>query len=141
MSEKMKIYFAFTIVGDRTFLEHAKKIVEILESHGHEVLSRHVILENIYHIDRSIPAQEVFHRDMKWLQQCDVFVAEISNSSFGIGYETAIALSLGKRAFLFYSQTMDAKVSLLIKGNTHPNCNVVQYSDIKEVEEFITKNF
>ncbi|MBI4170211.1 MAG: nucleoside 2-deoxyribosyltransferase [Candidatus Aenigmarchaeota archaeon] len=137
----MKIYFAFTIVGDRAFLEHAKKIVALLESLGHEVLSRHVILENVYQIDRAIPAEEVFSRDIKWVTQCDMLIAEVSNASFGVGYEAAWALSLGKKVLLFYAKSSDRKISLLAKGNTHPNCTVVSYSSMEDIEEFIKKNF
>lgn len=136
----MKIYFAFTIVGDREFLGHARKIVEILESHGHEVLTKHFLRDDVYHVDRAVPAQEVFHRDMKWLAQCDMLIAEVSNSSFGVGYETAHVLGMGKRVVLFYNNNMDKKISLLVKGNTHPNCTVVAYDSVEEIEDFIRKS-
>jgi len=136
----MKIYFAFTIVGDRGFLEHARKIVEILESHGHEVLTKHFLRDDVYSVDRLVPAEEVFHRDMKWIAQADMLIAEVSNSSFGIGYETAHVLGLGKKVLLFYNKGQDKKISLMAKGNTHPNCSVVSYASIEEVEDFIRKN-
>ena len=136
----MKIYFGFTIVGERTFLENAKKIVALLESMGHEVLTKHVVQENIYSIDRSLPADEVYNRDMKWLRQADIMLAEVSSTSFGVGYEAASMLAQGKKVILFYHDSLDKKISLLIKGNTHPNCSIVKYSDISQVEDYVRKN-
>jgi len=134
----MKIYFGFTVVGDRSTLENARKIVEILESLGHEVLTKHLVRDDAREIDRLISPQEVYHRDMKWLQQCDLFIAEVSGTSFGVGYEAGYILgSMGKKAWLFYRKDLEKKVSLLITGNTHPNCVSFGYSGINEIEAFI----
>ena len=35
----MKVYFGFTVAGSRSSVEAAKKIVDILQSMGHEVLT------------------------------------------------------------------------------------------------------
>ena len=88
----MKIYFGFTVAGDRSTVETARKVVELLESMGHEVLTRHLLSDNAWEADRSISAQDVFRRDMSWLKQCDLFVAEVSGSSFGLGFETGYLL-------------------------------------------------
>lgn len=137
----MKVYFAFTIAGDRSTLEHAKRIVELLESMGHEVITKHFLREDVFELDRLISPQEVFHRDMKWLQQCDIFMAEVSGSSFGTGFEAGYILgSTDKKAVLFYHRERDGKISLTVRGNTHPNCTVVPYSSFGDVEEFIRKN-
>ncbi len=136
----MKIYFGFTVIGDRSSIEGAKSIVSLLESLGHEVLTKHLVREDAFDVDSLVPPQEIYHRDMKWLQQCDVFIAEVSGSSFGIGYEAAYALATGKKAMLFYHKDKQKKISRLIQGNTHPNCTTVPYSKIEEVEDFIRKN-
>jgi 2'-deoxynucleoside 5'-phosphate N-hydrolase len=136
----MKIYFGFTIAGDRAFLDHAKDIVALLQELGHEVLTKHVVAENIYNIDRSLPADEVFNRDMKWLRQADMMIAEVSSTSFGVGYEVASMLALGKKAILFYNSSIDKKISLLVKGNTHPNCTVVPYENFSQIEKVLRAN-
>ena len=79
----MKIYFGFTVAGDRSSLTTAARIVELLEELGHEVLTRHLIREDAWQADRSVSPQEVYRRDLNWLQQCDLFVAEVSGSSLG----------------------------------------------------------
>jgi hypothetical protein len=70
----MKVYFGFTVTGNRSSVEAAKKIIGILESMGHEVFTRHLLSEDAWEADRRLPPQEVFARDM----MCDIFIAEIS---------------------------------------------------------------
>jgi hypothetical protein len=75
---------------------------------------------------------------MNWLRECDLFIAEVSGSSFGIGFETGYLLgSSQKRAILFYRRELERNISLLITGNTHPNCTLAPYSDAEEVEFYI----
>jgi len=137
----MKIYFGFTVAGDRSSVVAATKIVELLEELGHDVLTRHFIREDAWQADRSISPQEVYRRDMAWLQQCDLFVAEVSGSSFGLGFETGYLLgATGKKVVLFYRRDVERKISLLITGITHPNCKLVPYSDLEEVENGIRSN-
>jgi hypothetical protein len=79
----MKIYFGCTVAGDRSAVKTAREVVHLLEELGHEVLTRHLVGEHAWEADRAISPQEVYRRDLKWLQQCDLFVAEVSGSSFG----------------------------------------------------------
>ena len=81
----MKIYFGFTVAGDRSALETARRLVQLLEGLGHEVLTRHLVNDDAWERDRLISPQDVYRRDMAWLQQCEVLIAEVSGSSFGLG--------------------------------------------------------
>src|SRR5262249_37734504 len=86
-----------------------------------------------------IPAQQVYQRDMKWLEQCDLFLAEVSGSSFGLGFEAGYLLGgSSKRVILFYKREIAHKISLLITGNSHPNCVLVPYTDVVELEKFVS---
>lgn len=137
----MKIYFGFTVAGDRTTVETARRIVMLLEELGHEVLTRHLVSDDAWAADRLISPQEVYQRDMTWLQECDLFIAEVSGSSFGLGFEAGFLLgSSAKKAILFYGLDVEKKISLLITGNTHSNCMLVPYSSIEQVETFIRIN-
>lgn len=137
----MKIYFGFTVAGDRSSVETARRIVLLLEAMGHEVLTRHLVSDNAWAEDRLITPQEVYRRDMAWLQQCDMFLAEVSGSSFGLGFEAGYLLgATTKKVILFYRLELEKKISLLITGNTHSNCTLVPYSSPAEVETFIKIN-
>jgi hypothetical protein len=75
---------------------------------------------------------------MAWLQQCDLFVAEVSGSSFGLGFEPGYLLrATDKKVVLFYRRAVETKISLLITGTTHPNCQRVPYSHLEEAEDWI----
>jgi nucleoside 2-deoxyribosyltransferase len=131
----MKIYFGFTVAGDRSQIGTARRVVELLEAMGHEVLTRHLVSHNAAQMDRTIGPQQVYERDMNWLRQCDIFIAEVSGSSFGLGYETGYVLaSSQKKALLFYRRDAAPRISLLITGNTHPNCLLAPYSEPDEIE-------
>ena len=131
----MKIYFGFTVAGDRSQITIARRLVELLEAMRHEVLTRHLVSDTAAQMDRSITPQAVYERDMNWLRQCDIFIAEVSGSSFGLGYEAGFILgSSDKKAVLFYRREAAARISLLITGNTHPNCTLIPYSESEEME-------
>ena len=134
----MKVYFGFTVAGSRSSVEAAKKIVGILESMGHQVLTSHLLRENAWETDRRLPPQEVFARDMRWLAECDIFMADVSGSSFGLGFETGYLLGgTLKKTILFYDRALERKISLLIVGNTHPNCMLVPYAGLDGLEELV----
>lgn len=134
----MKIYFGFTVAGDRSSIDAARRIVAVLQQKGHEVLTGHLVRDDAWSKDRLIPAQQVYLRDMKWLAQCDLFLAEVSGSSFGLGFEAGYLLGgSSKRVILFYKREVADKISLLITGNSHANCTLVPYTDPVELETFI----
>ena len=138
----MNVYFGFTVAGDRSAIDTARKVVRLLEQMGHKVLTRHLVEENAWEADRRISAQQVYRRDMAWLEECDFFIAEVSGSSFGLGFEAGYLLgATNKRVILLYQRELEQRVSLLISGNSHRNCTIVPYASVEEVEKFITENF
>jgi hypothetical protein len=113
-------------------------MVQCLEHLGHEVLTRHLVRDDARAADRLLGPQAVFRRDMAWLRECDLFIAEVSGSSFGVGFEAGYLLgATTTKVILFYSPNVKDKMSFLITGNTHPNCTPVPYSSLAEAEAFI----
>jgi hypothetical protein len=137
----MKIYFGFTVAGDRSSIDTARKVVHQLEEMGHEVLTRHLVSDNAWEADRSVSPQDVYRRDMAWLGQCELFIAEVSGSSFGLGFETGYMLgATSKKVVLLYRRDVEQRISLLITGNAHPNCTLVPYANVEEVMRFVICN-
>src|SRR4029077_14880342 len=133
----MKIYFGFTVAGDRSGIHTARIVVQLLEKLGHEVLTRHLVNDDAWEADRSISPQDVYRRDMAWLEQCDLFIAEVSGSSLGLGFEAGYLLgATNKKVILLYRRELEQKVSLLISGNSHANCTLMSYGSVEEVENF-----
>ncbi len=134
----MKIYFGFTVAGDRSSLSAARRMVDVLEELGHEVLTRHLVTDDAGESDRRLGPREVYERDLAWLCQSDLFVAEVSGSSFGLGFEAGYVLgATNKRVILLYKTEAEKKISLMITGNTHPRCTLVPYAGIEEAESFL----
>jgi nucleoside 2-deoxyribosyltransferase len=131
----MKIYFGFTVAGDRSTVDTARQIVQWLEDRGHQVLTRHLVRDDARALDRALTARDVYQRDMNWLAESDIFIAEVSGSSFGLGYEAGLVLGGSQKpAVLFHRHDAAARISLLITGNMHPRCTVVAYTSFHEIE-------
>jgi hypothetical protein len=134
----MKIYFGFTVAGDRSALDAARGIVQLLEGLGHDVLTCHLVNEDARERDRLLGPLAVYQRDMAWLRECDLLIAEASGSSFGVGFEAGYLLgATTKKVILLYKSDVEAKISYLITGNRHPNCTIVPYATASEAEAFI----
>src|SRR5206468_3090320 len=88
----MRVYLGFTVAGNRSSVQAAKRLLSILQAMGHQVLTSHLVQGDAWGADRRVPPQEIFARDMKWLAECDIFIAEVSGSSFGLGFETGYLL-------------------------------------------------
>jgi hypothetical protein len=135
----MKIYFGFTVAGDRSSLASARRMVELLEDLGHQVLTRHLVKDDAGESDRRIGPREVYERDLAWLHQCDLFIGEVSGSSFGLGFEAGYLLgSSTKPVILLYRAEVEKKISLMITGNTHPRCKLLPYRTIEQAEGNLT---
>jgi hypothetical protein len=79
----------------------------------------------------------VYERDIKWLESCDVLIAEASGSSFGVGFEVGYVLGRSERTdqrvALLYREDRKPQISRLIVGNAHPRCTHVCYADPAEL--------
>jgi len=134
----MKIYFGFTVAGDRSSLASARRMVELLESLGHEVLTRHLVNDDVGEADRRLGPRDVYERDLAWLNKCDLFIGEVSGSSFGLGFEAGYLLAgTLKPVILLYRAEVQSKISLMITGNTHPRCNLLPYGTTEEAENHL----
>src|SRR5947208_12576872 len=76
----MRVYLGFTVAGNRSSVQAAKRLLSILQAMGHQVLTSHLVQGDAWGADRRVPPQEIFARDMKWLAECDIFIAEVSRS-------------------------------------------------------------
>ncbi len=124
----MKFYFAGAIRGGREKLDVFIKINELLNNHG-EVLDKHVANPNVFELEKNITLEERYTRDIEWIKECDILVAEVSTPSLGVGYEISYAESLGKRIICVYDK--DIKISAMIGGNNH--LELIEYSEINDL--------
>jgi len=136
----MKIYFAGSIRGGRADHESYFKIIEYLKKYG-QVLTEHVGDKNLTDLgEKNIPEEEIYKRDVSWLKETDVFIAEVSTPSLGVGYEIAKAEEQGKRILCLGKKQEDGKrISAIIKGNK--GIILKEYNDLDEAFQYIDDFF
>ena len=141
----MRIYLACTVRGDRGGVAAGRAICERLRAHGHEVITAHLLDDNVDTAESQLTEAAVFRRDLDWLDSCDALVAEASGSSFGVGFEVGYVLARsdrsGQRVVLLYDRAREKQVSRLLVGNVHPACTTLGYGSIDELAAFIDQRF
>lgn len=127
----MNIYFSCSITGGRKDQAAYAAIVDHLLQSGHEVPTAHLSSAGVLDEEAVIKPLEVYHRDSKWVEECDALIAEVSTPSHGVGYEIALALFLGKPVLCCYQN--GHKVSKMILGNTHKTLKLYSYSAVEDL--------
>jgi nucleoside 2-deoxyribosyltransferase len=139
----MTIYLACTVRGDRGGVLAGRAICETLQHHGHEVLTTHLLADDVEAAESRLAAGDVYRRDLEWLARCDVLVAEASGSSYGVGFEVGYVLGRaqvsGQRVLLLYDAARRDKVSRLIAGNCDAACTTFGYESIEELTAFVER--
>jgi 2'-deoxynucleoside 5'-phosphate N-hydrolase len=137
LEDWMNIYFSCSITGGRADEQVYQLLVAEMLANGHQVPTAHLSSSNIMELEKVVKPAEIFSRDMKWLENCDVVVAEVSTPSHGVGYEIATAISMGKPVFCLYRH--GRRVSMILTGNPARNLTVASYNEPAEaVEQVIT---
>lgn len=128
----LTFYFAGSIRGGRQKAEDYKAIIMFLSQYGH-VLTEHVG-------DSSLSSEgevvlndiQIYERDVVWIRQANILVADVTIASLGVGYEIRYAEDLGKKVICLYQTDGSRKLSAMISGNK--NLQVVEYSDLADLE-------
>ncbi len=133
----MKIYFACSIIGGRKDEKVYQTLVQALTEAGHEVPTAHIAESGVEERDKWENPLDIYHRDVEWIEESDLLVAEISTPSHGVGYEIGYALSLGKPVLCL--RRGDREVSKMILGNPHPLLTVQDYQTHGDALEVLSR--
>jgi len=114
----MKIYYSAAIRGahltDNSYLH--KSIIEHLLNH-HIVLTEHLADGSIKELgETGLPDKQIHDRDMQWVSDADVMIAEVSNPSLGVGYELGRAVEMGKKILCLFRPD-ERRLSAMIRGS------------------------
>jgi len=141
----MKIYLACTVRGDRGGVTAGRAICARLQRLGHEVLTTHLLADDVNESESALSEADVYRRDLEWLRRCDTLVAEASGSSYGVGFEVGYVLgraeATGQKVILLYDAARRHTVSRLLTGNCDPNCTTFAYESVDELIQFIDRHF
>jgi nucleoside 2-deoxyribosyltransferase len=139
----MRIYLACTVRGERDGVLAGRAISQRLQAHGHEVLTTHLLADDVDRAESALTEAQVYRRDLEWLSQCDVLVAEASGSSYGVGFEVGYLIGRARetrqRVVLVYDAARRHAVSRLITGNCDEACTTFAYDSLEDLVAFIDR--
>jgi 2'-deoxynucleoside 5'-phosphate N-hydrolase len=134
-----KIYFAGSIRGGRDDKELYLKLIRHLAKYG-DVLTEHVGDKKLTDLGDDGPSEEwIYNRDMAWIRESDVVIAEVSVPSLGVGYEIGKAEGMGKKMLCLYRNQPDKRLSAMIAGS--PNLRIERYDSFGEALSLIDSFF
>ena len=120
-----RIYFSASISGGREDAPGYAALVGALARRG-IVLTEHIGRPDLSDVGESGPDDaEIYARDISWLREADVVIAEVTTPSLGVGYEVARAAGMGKRIVCLFRPETGRRLSAMIRGN--PAVRVLEY--------------
>ena len=134
----MTIYFAGSISGGRGDQGIYSQIIQLLRSHG-TVLTEHFGDPNLTAAGESLTDRDIHDRDIAWLRQADVLVAEVTTPSLGVGYEIGRAVEWGTRVMCLYRPSEGRRLSGMIAGCD--GIEVHRYSDATQLPAVLQAAF
>lgn len=128
-----RIYFSASISGGREDAHRYAALIAALSRWG-SVLTEHIGDPYLSDGGEDGPGDgQIYSRDIAWLQQADVVIAEVTTPSLGVGYEVARAASLGKPVVCLFRPESGRRLSAMIRGN--PVVTVLEYADRDDPED------
>jgi 2'-deoxynucleoside 5'-phosphate N-hydrolase len=127
----MKFYFCGSIRGGRQLADDYQRIIEMLKQYG-QVLTEHLgDDQEIETKDRILSDVQIHDRDMDWVRESDLVVAEVTIPSLGVGYEIGRAIELGKPVLSLFKSGSGFYLSAMIGGSE--GVSMVHYENIGEL--------
>jgi len=135
----MKIYFAGSIRGGRDDAILYLKIINELKQYG-QVLTEHVGDEDLRISGEEDKSDKFIHdRDMDWIFESDVIIAEVTTPSLGVGYEIAMAIQLKKRVICFFNKSKGKSLSAMISGSDYTK--IYEYDTFEDIQRSLSEIF
>jgi nucleoside 2-deoxyribosyltransferase len=136
----MKIYYATSIRGtqDENSGRISKFIIETLRKYGNVLTEHFANLDKTAEGETELTDRQIHDRDIDWITQSDLIVAEVTNPSHGVGYEIARGLELGKKVICLKADN-GKRLSAMIAG-----CNEISlftYNNETEIDGFLNVVF
>ena len=135
-----QIYFSGSIRGGRQLEATYRTIIDTLKQFG-VVLSEHVGEEGEEaFIDRGLSDKQIHDRDMRWVEEADLMVAEVTIPSLGVGFEIRRAIELKKPIICLFYTHYGNRLSAMIGGSG--DITLIRYKRLNELEgalrQFVT---
>jgi len=80
-----KVYFAGSIRGGRDDQELYQSLITEIGKYA-MVLTEHIGKKNLEMGETNLTDAYIYERDMEWIREADLIIAEVSTPSLGVGY-------------------------------------------------------
>ena len=124
----MTIYLSGAISAGRADVALYRRIVDALEADGYHVLAGSVAAEHVSDAGDALDSCAIFERDMCWIEEAEVLVAEVSMPSTGVGYEIAAARYLRDIPVIcLYRPAYTKRCTAMVAGDR--GITLIEYED------------
>jgi len=142
----MKIYLAGSMSASREFENGIRLISDNLEEMGHIIVTKSNVVQNNDKVKNKkllSSRKYIVKRDQEWLKDSDLFIAEVSIYSHGVGYEHRYAEDCGKPILMLRHSSLKKDIySAFLDGQNYDKMNFSFYDsgNIRKIlERFIKK--
>lgn len=138
MHTMIKIYFCGSIRGGKQLAGTYQIIIRMLKFYG-KVLTEHIgDPGEVSGIDLNKTDSYIHDRDMQWIRESDMVVAEVTQPSLGVGYEIGRAVDMKKPVLCLFDPSIGNRLSAMIAGSE--GVDMHEYSNPDDLGEAL-KNF
>lgn len=130
-----KLYFAGSITGGRADAALYQQIMHYAASLGWTILTEHISSAELSDKGEDYTVQYIYERDMSWIDEADVIIAELTTPSLGVGYEVAKAETLGKPILRLFRPSSGRRLSAMVSGM--PGIIIAEYDNIHGMQAHV----
>lgn len=139
-----KVYFCGSIRGGRDDRPRYEAIVGHMQEAGCAVLTEHIARVTVTGEEAKdgMTDLQIYEKDMAWLREAEVVVAEVTTPSLGVGYELGQAEAMGKPVLLLFMKGEGGKrLSAMLAGNRRFEvCEYLRLEDaLAAVDRFLAR--
>lgn len=113
------------------------QVITELGKYG-KVLTEHIGGKSLSSLGEMMTSKEIFDRDMAWVREADVIVAEVSTPSLGVGYELGQAEAMGKKIVCLFRPQEGKRLSAMVSGNSYNK--IFEYQTLEDVARILAEN-
>lgn len=134
----MIVYCAGAIKGDTAYQNNYLEMIRFIESMNHTALAE---LNGKFKFSIPLSDNQVYTRDIKWIDGSQLMIAEISGPSLGVGFEIAYALFQKEIPVLALVSSDVKKISAMITGCNSNLLTIKRYKNIEDMQNIISDYF
>lgn len=129
----MKIFFSASSDVDNLLKEQYVKVIDLLTSMKFTVnqcLFTDISRKELVKVE---DFNDVYSEVLKSIDESDIFIADISNPSGGVGYQVYHALYQRKPVVIVYSNDKHVNPSVILRGIKSKNVQIFSYSTVDDL--------